>query len=126
MTTNEAALMVGQSAERLADDFYTLMALLSAATDPRAISLAPAILPGHAVPIATVGRKDGTEHAYHFEHFLQRAATEPQLRLDFERTWTAGSLIGLGDALALQDYFDHAPELELVYHLRACRENSPS
>jgi hypothetical protein len=36
----------------------------------------------------------------------------------FERHWATGTLISVGDELANHKYFDHAPELELVYHLR--------
>ena len=32
--------------------------------------------------------------------------------------WLTGSLLAVGDALEHHNYFDHAPELELVYHLR--------
>ena len=32
--------------------------------------------------------------------------------------WLIGSLLAVGDALERNKYFDHAPELELVYHLR--------
>lgn len=118
MTPDVAALAVGQRAERLADDFYSMMASLEVASDPRASSLSPNLLPGHVVPLGTVKRKDGTEHAYHFVHYLARAATESHLSADFQRTWTAGALLGLGDDLAENNYFNHAPELELVYHLR--------
>src|SRR4029077_10601305 len=32
--------------------------------------------------------------------------------------WLVGSLLTLGDALADESYLDHAPILEMVYHLR--------
>jgi hypothetical protein len=32
--------------------------------------------------------------------------------------WLASALLAVGDALAKNDYFDHAPALELVRHLR--------
>jgi hypothetical protein len=118
MSMNLAALSVGQRAQRLAEDFYSLLASLVVAADPRAETLAPAILPGQVVPVGTVKRQDDTEHVYHFVHFLSRTGLEPLLQRDFERTWMAGAILQLGDALALEGYFDHAPELELVYHLR--------
>ena len=37
---------------------------------------------------------------------------------EFEWVWFAGSLIKVGDALSRNNYFDRAPELELVRHLR--------
>lgn len=35
-----------------------------------------------------------------------------------ERIWFVGALLTLGDALEEHDYFDRAPELELLRHLR--------
>jgi hypothetical protein len=37
---------------------------------------------------------------------------------DFKRVWPTGALLALGDALTAENYFDHAPILEMVYHLR--------
>jgi hypothetical protein len=38
--------------------------------------------------------------------------------VSLKQVWLAGSLLSLGDALAVNLYFDRAPELELVRHLR--------
>jgi hypothetical protein len=37
---------------------------------------------------------------------------------ELARVWLVGALLRIGDALTKFDYFDHAPELELLYHLR--------
>jgi hypothetical protein len=37
---------------------------------------------------------------------------------DLARVWLVGALLTVGDALTNQSYFDHAPELELLRHLR--------
>jgi hypothetical protein len=37
---------------------------------------------------------------------------------DLDRVWLVGALLALGDALKQHGYFDHAPELELLRHLR--------
>jgi hypothetical protein len=37
---------------------------------------------------------------------------------DLDRVWLVGSLLAIGDALMRHCYFDHAPELELLRHLR--------
>jgi hypothetical protein len=115
---NQAAFDTAQLAIRLVKGYYAHMAVLTVASDPRAFSLIPEKLPSHTVPIGTVKRKDGTEHAFHFEDFLSQAANDPFLIAEFKQIWLAGSLLKLGDTLEKYDYFEHAPELELVYHLR--------
>jgi hypothetical protein len=37
---------------------------------------------------------------------------------DLDRVWLVEALLALGDALKQHGYFDHAPELELLRHLR--------
>jgi hypothetical protein len=37
---------------------------------------------------------------------------------DLDRLWLVGALLTIGDALSTQSYFDHAPEPELLRHLR--------
>jgi len=68
--------------------------------------------------VGYVGRKDGTQIVYHFEHFLKLGASDPVLAEEFARVWLTGALLTVGDALTQNSYFDHAPELELVRHLR--------
>jgi hypothetical protein len=118
MKANQAAFDAGQLAERLAQGYYAHLAAISVAADPRADQLVPQILPGHHVPIGTVKRKDGTEHAFDFKHFLRLARTDAVISCELERVWLAGSLLRLGDILTQNHYFDRAPELELVRHLR--------
>lgn len=118
MKANQAAFDAGQLAERLAQGYYAHLAALSVAADPRAVQLAPQTLPGHIVPIGTVKRKDGTAHAFDFRLFLHRAGTDVLITSELERVWLAGSLLKLGDVLAQHQYFDRAPELELLRHLR--------
>jgi hypothetical protein len=37
---------------------------------------------------------------------------------DLDRLWLVGALLTIGDALKQHRYFDRAPELELLRHLR--------
>lgn len=115
---NQSAFDAGQLAKRLSQGYYTHLAAISVAADPKATQLAPQTLPGHIVPIGTVRRKDGTEHAFDFELFLRRAGTDAVTIAELERVWLAGCLLTLGDLLARNQYFDRAPELELLRHLR--------
>ena len=118
MKANQAAFEIGQLAERLAGGYHAHAAALAVASDPRAVVLAPPTRPGHQVPIGTVPRKDGTEHAFHFTHYLRLASTNKDLAADLARVWLTGSLLTVGDALSRHGYFDRAPELELLRHLR--------
>ncbi|SME98225.1 hypothetical protein [Pseudogulbenkiania subflava] len=118
MKLNQAAFDVGQLAERLSQGYYAHLAAISVATDPRAAQLAPQIQPGQIVPVADVKRKDGTAHVFHFLHFLSLASSDDLIAAELERVWFAGTLLRVGDALAQHQYFDRAPELELLRHLR--------
>lgn len=115
---NPVTVEIGQMAHRLADGYFVHLAAMQIATDPRAVALSPPVQPGQLVPISDVYRKDGTRLTYHFTHFLALARTNPQMAEDLKRLWFVGALLTLGDALADQRYFDRAPELELVRHLR--------
>jgi hypothetical protein len=70
------------------------------------------------VPVGHVLRKDGTSHVFHFTHFLAQVGSNPAMVDDLDRVWFVGSLLVIGDALTRHRYFDRAPELELLRHLR--------
>jgi hypothetical protein len=109
---------VAELAERLALGYYAQIAILDIAGRAEASKLMPTTRPGFVVPVGFVRRKDGTEHAFHFEAFLNMQRTDTRMVEDFKRVWPTGALLALGDALAAEKYFDHAPVLEMVYHLR--------
>ena len=115
---NQAAIDCGELAERMARGFYVHAAAMGIATDPRAWALAPDLEPGQSVPVGRVFRKDGTGHQFHYLHFLDQARSDSLLADDLRRIWITGSLLAVGDALGLHHYFDRAPELELLRHLR--------
>jgi hypothetical protein len=67
-----------------------------------------------------VERKDGTKHVFAFDHYLREAFENLKTKDDLNRVWIVGGLITLADALGKKNnrYFDRAPHLELVRHLR--------
>jgi hypothetical protein len=65
-----------------------------------------------------VVRKDGTKHVFSFDHYLREAFENSRTKDDLDRVWLTGGLIALADALERERYFDRAPHLELVRHLR--------
>lgn len=111
------ALSVGKFAQRLAGEYPTLVAALEVAADPRSALLAPKLEPGNMVPVGHIPGFDA-DGSFHFLHYLGQAADNSDIVDDLQRNWHVGTLIALGDALSERAYFDHAPELELVYHLR--------
>ncbi len=115
---NPDAFRVGKLAERLAAYHYAYHAAFQLARDPRAAALMPQREPGQIVPEGRVPFADGSgEQRYHFAHYLAVGAQSETIQ-EFDRTFYVGALLALGDALSAQHYFDRAPELELVYHLR--------
>jgi hypothetical protein len=118
MKANQAAFKLGQMAERLAAGYHAHVAAIQIARDPRAPLLSPEVEPGKLVPEGYVFRKDGTFHRFHFNLYLVKVGNDPLIVDNLPRVWLVGALLTLGDALQANDYFDHAPELELLYHVR--------
>ena len=114
---NQAAWDVGVMAQRFASAYCTHIAALYVAADPRATTFAPAVEPDESVSVLRVPRDDGTHHKFAFDHFLAEVR-RPELLEDLKRSWLASSLLTIGDALGQHEYFQHAPEAELIRHLR--------
>jgi len=66
----------------------------------------------------SVTRKNGPPWTFGVQDTFYEAEVRDRIREEFPRIWLTGSLLRVGDALRDNDYFDHAPELELIYHLR--------
>lgn len=52
-----------------------------------------------------------------FNHYL-RECKKTEAQQDFDRVWLLGALLTVGDALRSNGYFGHAPEAEMIRHLR--------
>lgn len=115
---NQAAFDIGRMAYRMYEGYFMHVAVIRVATDPRAATLSPNVEPSQIVPVGYVVRKDGTSHIFHFTQYLARAGSDPAMVDELRRVWLVGALLAVGDALKRHDYFDHAPELEVLRHLR--------
>jgi hypothetical protein len=71
-----------------------------------------------AYPTDSVPRKNGTPFTFGTQDALSDAVARKTIREEFPRIWLTGSLLVVGEALKANHYFDHAPEVELAYHLR--------
>jgi hypothetical protein len=68
-------------------------------------------------PSDFVQRKDGSRWSFDTRDALVDLA-DKAIDAELPRVWLTGSLLALGDTLKEHGYFDRAPVLELVYHLR--------
>jgi hypothetical protein len=66
----------------------------------------------------SVPRKNGPPFTFDTQDTFYEAVVRDTIREEFPRIWLTGALLAVGDALKENNYFDHAPELELIYHLR--------
>jgi hypothetical protein len=109
---------VGQFAQRLHGGYIAHHAAMTIANDPRAAALVPPVEVGQNVPVGRIPYPDRDDQlTYHFTSAPQEA-TMPGAADEYARSWLSGALITLGDALARHEYFDRAPILEMVRHLR--------
>ncbi len=111
-------LAVSRTAQRLASGYYAFLVAQLVAANPRSIySLPPAKALGED-PTGEVKRKDGTAHTLNLRHYLNLFREDHGVQSEVLRSWAMGALLTLGNALSPHKYFDQAPVLELVYHLR--------
>ncbi len=115
MSVNQAALDVAQLARNMAAGYAANIAAIRIAPRVNDKALVQLIA---EYPIDSVQRKDGTKWSFDTQDALVSAVANQAIAAELPRVWLAGSLLAVGDALKDNSYFDHAPELELVYHLR--------
>jgi hypothetical protein len=113
MGPTDSAVAVAGLAQSLKDELFVHHAAITVARQPGAVKWLPPSTPG--APVAE-GRLDPGV-TYHLSHYLAIAG-QPGRSEQFERVWLAGALLTLGDALSDHGYFDRAPILEMVRHLR--------
>lgn len=112
------AFETGHYIQSLTRGYYSHIAAISISKDPRAYDIMPPILSGHSVPIGIIKRKDNTFHAFHFTHFLDLIKTDPIISEQMEHIWFTGTILTICDRLEKNNYFDRAPELELLRYIR--------
>lgn len=110
-----SATSVGLLARSLVTGYYAHVAALLLSRDPRTQTWAPSAVESQA---GTVRRNDGTVLSFDWRVNLDAARSDPALRDHLDRTWATSALITLGDVLDSEGYFDRAPILEMVRHLR--------
>jgi len=112
------ASAVSRTAQRLAAGYYAFLVAHLVAVNPQSInSLPPAKVLGED-PTGEIKRKDGSAHVLNLRHYLDLLREDQDLQAELLRAWAMGALLTIGDQLAAHLYFDRAPLLELVYHLR--------
>ena len=112
------AFDVGRLAHRMVQGYYAHSAAIEIARGPDAKTLASESPLGQIASYVT--RKDRTQHIFDLPYYLGQAHTNPEIVDELPRIWLVGSLLTLGDALSRlrRSYLNHAPILELIYHLR--------
>lgn len=114
MKANQSAHEIGQLAWDMVHGYAAHIAAIRIAPrlDHRA---AVKLIADH--PSDSVQRKDGTKWEFDTMNALIDLV-DKTIAEELPRVWLTGSLLTLCDELKKHDYFGHAPELELVYHLR--------
>jgi hypothetical protein len=116
MSDNQATAKVAQLARDMGVGYtaHITASRIAPRIDSNALVKLIAAYPSDSVP-----RKNGAPpFSFDTQDALGDAVVRKAIREEFPRIWLTGSLLAVGDALMDNDYFDHAPESELVYHLR--------
>jgi hypothetical protein len=110
---NPAAHEIMTLIERLIMQYNSHFVAMLVARDPRSASLAPPVENGKMVPLFRL--PDGT--MAHFHHYLSECRNN-ETQKDFDSVWLVGALLTVDDKIKRKGYFGHAPEAEMVRHLR--------
>lgn len=112
------AFATGSFINDLVQGCYAYEAIVQLASDARSATMLPEMTPGHPVPVGTISRKDGSKHTYDAAFYLKLGSSHAFIAPQIRQAWFSGALIAAADALEKKRYFDHGPEVELIYHLR--------
>ncbi len=114
----ESVFEIGRLAHRMAQGYYAHAAAMDFARGPHARDLVSKTPLGQIA--GYVIRKDGTQHTFDLPHYLGQTHGNLEIVDELPRIWLVGALLSVGDALSRlqRRYLNHAPILELIYHLR--------
>jgi hypothetical protein len=116
---NHDAFDIGKMAHRMAGGYYVHLAAIQVARDPRAVALrAPTWSLAKSFPSAMSSAKMTFPMFFILHTTWAGREAIPDMFDDLNRLWLVGALLAVGDTLSRHGYFDHAPELELLRHLR--------
>ena len=115
---NPRAFELGQFVQKMTEGYYSYLAAMTIASDPRASALIPEVEAGQIVSVGRITKNGKTQHTYDFLHHLNLVKNDIFIEEHLKHIWISGALLKIGDALSCYGYFDRAPELELVRHLR--------
>jgi len=118
MPTPADMLAVSRTAQRLASGYYAFLVAQLVAANPKSINSLPPAKGLGMDPSGEIKRKDGTAHTLNLRHYLDLFREDHSVQREVLRAWAMGALLTLGDELSAHGYFNQAPTLELVYHLR--------
>ena len=108
----------GEFASMLRFGLYAYAAAIEIGRDAGARSLGLRMAGDGDRAVGSVFCKDGSERPFDLPYVLDLMGSEPVLRDELDRAWCVSSLILLGDRLVAGNYYDRAPVLEIVRHLR--------
>lgn len=111
-------LAVSRTAGQLALGYYAFLVAQYVAANPQSINSLPPAEEFGRDPVGEIKRKDGTSHTLDLRFYLDLFREDHGIQSEILRSWAMGALLTLGDELSAHKYFDRAPILELVYHLR--------
>lgn len=118
MTIEDRRRAVSRLAHRLSDGYYAFVVANYVAANPMSINSLPPAVSAGGNPTGRLPRKDGSFHVLDLRHYLDLFREDDDLQADILKGWATGALLLLGDELERYNYFDRAPILEMVYHLR--------
>lgn len=109
---------VGRLARRLTSVLYIQHAALGVLRHPDSSALAPGRKHEVGEAAGLVLRQDGSSVAYDWQHHVDAARGDEAVAAELERAFVVSALLVLAEQLAKENYFDRAPVLEMVRHLR--------
>ena len=110
------ALLVRDRCQHLYESCYAFMAVINVAEKFHGEMAARGPLPDEMT--RPVYRKRGDAHVYLLPHYLKQAFDSSQFVPQVQHAWLSMALIVAGDWLETYNYFNRAPQLEVIYHLR--------
>jgi hypothetical protein len=112
------AIDLGHRLITLAYGYYSHAAAIDLAFNKKVLTILASSGQSGFDSVGIVKKKNGESHQFSKSAWLNHDGFTEHIQKDLDRIWLTGALIFAGDSLRMYNYFDHAPCLELIRHLR--------